>query len=106
MKTALRVLCRRPTALGAALAGIAPIQADTGEAAAAALARTRDAGIVLVEQALYDALPPALLRAIRRAGRPILLPFPGPSTLAAAVSPEQELLEVLRRAIGYRVRLR
>ncbi|HTR50396.1 MAG TPA: V-type ATP synthase subunit F [Kofleriaceae bacterium] len=106
MKTALRVLCRRPTAIGIALAGIAPIEADDAEAAAAALARTHDAGIVLVEQALYDALPPALVRAIRRAGSPILLPFPGPAAAARAAAPEQELLEVLRRAIGYRVRLR
>lgn len=110
MKARVRVICRRETALGIALAGIAPIEAATGADAAAALAtlvhEPAHGGIVLVESALYDALPPATLRQIRKDGAPILQPFPGPAPLAAGAAPEQELLEVLRRAVGYRVRLR
>jgi len=33
------------------------------------------------------------------------MPFPGPG-LPTGVPPEQELLEILRGAIGYRMRLR
>ena len=105
MRTPVRVLCRPATALGIALAGVSPVEAPDGPSAAAALARIHD-GIVLVEAPLHDALPASLVRKVRKAGTPILLPFPGPAGLAAGVAPEHELLEVLRRAVGYRVRLR
>lgn len=106
----VRVVARHPTALGIALSGLAPIEAANGDEAAAALAALATTpgkgGIVLIEAALYDALPATTRRQIRRDGAPILMPFPGPGSLAAGVLPEQELLEVLRRAVGYRVRLR
>jgi vacuolar-type H+-ATPase subunit F/Vma7 len=110
VKAPVRAICRRESALGIALAGLAPIEAATGAEAAAALAglaRTpARGGVVLVEATLHDALPPAVRRQIRRDGAPILVPFPGPAPLPPGVAPEQELLEVLRRAIGYRVRLK
>jgi vacuolar-type H+-ATPase subunit F/Vma7 len=110
MRAAVHAICPREAALGVALAGIAPIEASTGAEAAAALAALADApakgGIVLVETSLYDALPPAIRRQIHKDGAPILVPFPGPAPLPAGAAPEQELLEVLRRAIGYRVRLK
>jgi len=105
----IRAICTHETALGIALSGIAPIEAATGAEAAAALdalARTpAHGGVVFIEQALYDALPAAKRRQIRRDGLPILMPFPSPAAERDA-APEQELLDVLRRAVGYRVRLR
>ena len=106
MRAAVHVICRHETALGIALAGIAPIEAETGAAAAAALARLPRTSIVLVEAALHDGLPTATRRQLRKDGTPIVMPFPGPAPLAAGAAPEEELLEVLRRAVGYRVRLR
>ena len=110
MKAQVHVLCRRQTALGIALAGIAPIEVATGADAAAALtqlARTPGkGGIVLIEAPLYDALPGTTRRQLRKDGMPIVMPFPGPAPLAAGAVPEQELLDVLRRAVGYRMRLR
>lgn len=110
MRAAVHAICRRESSLGLALAGVAPIEASTGADAAAALADLAHApargGVVLIEAHLYDALPPAVRRQIHRDGAPILVPFPGPAPLPAGASPEQELLEVLRRAIGYRVRLK
>ena len=110
MRAVVHVICRREAALGIALAGIAPIEASTGADVAGALAALAHApgkgGIVLVEASLYDALPPAVRRQIHKDGAPILVPFPGPAPLPAGAAPEQELLEVLRRAIGYRVRLK
>lgn len=102
MITPVRIVARRPAALGIALAGVAPIEAATGEDAAAALAGAR---LVLMEQALYDALPVATKRQLRREGVPVVMPFPGPA-VAPGAAPEQELLEVLRRAVGYRLRLK
>ncbi|HUJ61907.1 MAG TPA: hypothetical protein VLX92_25555 [Kofleriaceae bacterium] len=110
MRAPVRVVCRRVAGLGLGLAGLAPIEAATGDDAAraiAALARgPAHGGVVLVEAALYDALPPALLRQIRKDGAPVIAPFPGPEPLPPGITPEQELLDVLRRAIGYRVRLK
>jgi vacuolar-type H+-ATPase subunit F/Vma7 len=109
VRAQVHVICRPETALGVALAGLAPIEAHTGADAAASLAglATEPArgGIVLVEATLYDALPGTLVRQLRKDGAPIVMPFPGP-TRALGVAPETELLEILRRAIGYRMRLR
>jgi vacuolar-type H+-ATPase subunit F/Vma7 len=110
VKVGVHVICRPEAALGIGLAGIAPIVADDGPAAAAALAGLSGepgrGGVVLIEQPLHDALPGALRRQLRRDGVPILMPFPAPAPLAEGIAPEHELLEILRRAIGYRVRLR
>lgn len=109
MRAGIHVICRRETGLGVGLAGVAPITAATGGEAATALdALAREparGGVVLIEQALYDALLPGTRRQLRREGLPIVMPFPGPQRVSGA-APEQELLEILRRAIGYRVRLR
>ena len=111
MRAAVRAICRPEVAHGLALAGLAPVAAESGAEAAAALALFARApargGVVLIEQSLYDALPGPLRRQVQRDGAPILMPFPGPRpTAAAGARPEDELLEILRRAIGYRVRLR
>jgi vacuolar-type H+-ATPase subunit F/Vma7 len=110
VKAPVHVICRHETALGIALAGFQPIEATTGAETATALEDLASApargGVVLVEAPLYDALPAATRRQIRRDGAPIVMPFPGPAPLAEGVSPEAELLDILRRAIGYRVRLR
>lgn len=109
MKAPLHVICRAQPALGIALAGIAPTIAATGAEAAAALQALHDepghGGVVLIEQALHDALPASARRQIQREGTPIVMTFPSPGP-AAGTPPEHELLELLRRAIGYRVRLR
>ena len=109
MKAPVHAICRREAALGLGLAGLAPIEVATADEAAVALAglahEPARGGVVLVEAALYDALPPALRRQLRKDGAPILVSFPGPAALPAGTAPEQELLDVLRRAVGYRVRL-
>ena len=109
MKAGVHVICRRDAALGIGLAGIAPTVAASGSDAADVLERLSHeparGGVVLIEQALYDALPASTRRQLRKAGTPSVMPFPGPG-LPGAAAPEQELLDILRRAIGYRVRLR
>jgi len=110
MKTPVRVICRHETALGIALAGVEPIEVATGAEAATALAALaptpHKGGIILVEATLYETLPQATRRQIRKEGAPIVMPFPGPAPQELAVSPERELLDLLGRAVGYRVRLR
>lgn len=105
----IRAICTHETALGFALSGIAPLEAQTGAEAAQVLdalaTMPSRGGVVFIESTLYAALPASARRQIRREGLPILMPFPSPAE-GRGVPPEQELLEVLRRAVGYRVRLR
>jgi vacuolar-type H+-ATPase subunit F/Vma7 len=109
VKASVHVICGPEAGIGIALAGIRPTVATSGEEAAQALEHIASeparGGIVLIEQKLYDALPPGTRRQLRREGTPIVMPFPGPG-LPTGIAPEHELLEILRRAIGYRVRLR
>jgi vacuolar-type H+-ATPase subunit F/Vma7 len=106
----IRAIARHPAALGLGLAGLTCIEADDGPAAAAVItalsAGPAAGGVILIEQALHDALPRALRRNLARAGLPILMPFPGPALDGVGPAPEAELLEILRRSIGYRLRLR
>ena len=108
MNARLRAICTHETALGFALSGIAPIEAANGAEAADALdalaSTSAHGGVIFIESTLYDALPAAKRRQIRRDGLPILMPFPSPTR--GELAPEHELLEVLRRAVGYRMRLR
>ncbi|HEU5219969.1 MAG TPA: V-type ATP synthase subunit F [Gemmatimonadales bacterium] len=108
MTAMVRVVCRPVVAPGFGLAGIT---ADTvGEDAEAGpgideLVRRGEAGVVLLQEQLYDDLPPDLRARIDRSATPVVVPFPGPSW-APAASAEEWVVALLRRAIGYRVKLR
>jgi vacuolar-type H+-ATPase subunit F/Vma7 len=69
------------------------------------LSREPEVGVVLVEEDLFEALPEELHRSLERQPLPIVVPFPGP-TWVKRPPPEAYVVELLRRAIGYRVRLR
>jgi vacuolar-type H+-ATPase subunit F/Vma7 len=107
MTEIVQVLCRPAVAAGFGLAGItADTVADDGDALAALgplLARP-GVGVVLIEEAIYDGLSPEIRGRLDRSARPIVIPFPGPSWTAPP-SAEERVVELLRRAIGYRVKL-
>jgi vacuolar-type H+-ATPase subunit F/Vma7 len=65
-----------------------------------------DIGVLLVEEAFYDAIRGSAKRVLERRAVPMIVPFPGPSWAAPEEEAEAYLVEILRRAIGYRVRLR
>lgn len=108
MKTRTRVLCTPEVAPGFRLAGLEPIEARPGIEGTTRLADLRsrpEVGVVLLEESLYDGLSELELRALEREARPLVVPFPGP-VWAPPPSPEEYVVELLRRAIGYRVKLR
>ena len=108
MTHTVRVLCRPATASGFTLAGLVPDTVDEGEEAMPALQRLTarpEVGVVLVEESLRERFPPEVQARLDRVARPIVVPFPGP-TWRAARPAEEWVVELLRRAIGYRVRLR
>ena len=108
MSALVRVVCRPAIAPGFALAGL---QADplgpteSLEPLFAGLARQPDVGVVLLQEEIYDGLPEEVRGRLDRSARPFVVPFPGPAWEALAPA-EERVIELLRRAIGYRVRLR
>lgn len=109
MTEAVRVVCRPAVRDGFGLAGVRAIPAiDAVDAAAVIerLAAQPGTGVVLVEEPLYRALPEILRDALERRSTPIVVPFPGPQRAWDRPSAESDLVEVLRGALGYRVRLR
>jgi vacuolar-type H+-ATPase subunit F/Vma7 len=110
MKGTVGVICSPALASGFRLAGLAPHCAALGDDAVAALGRLLAApagvrpGVVLLEEGLAAALPPSLRRRLERDPALLVVPFPAARADAAA-APDAFLLEILRQAIGYRVRL-
>ncbi len=108
MTTAVRIVCRPALVSGFALAGL---QADSlgpeeaGETLLAGFAQHPEVGVVLLQAEIYDALPDDLRGRLDRSAHPVVVPFPGPAW-AAVPSAEERVIELLRRAIGYRVKLR
>jgi vacuolar-type H+-ATPase subunit F/Vma7 len=108
MRERVRVLCRPAVAAGFRLAGLEPAEAADGAEGArrlAALLEDEDVGVVLVQDDFYAALPDAARSALARRALPLVVPFPAPTWVPAAEGPEAFIAELLRQAIGYRVRL-
>jgi vacuolar-type H+-ATPase subunit F/Vma7 len=105
----VQVICSAPVAAGFRLAGI-PVLEVADPAVGVDAVRKRLQGhaeeVLLVEQGIYDALGEAEGRALARRPLPLVVPFPGPRWLpVSATSSESFIAELLRQAIGYRVRL-
>jgi vacuolar-type H+-ATPase subunit F/Vma7 len=94
--------------LGFRLAGLRPRVAESREIARSLLdemARDGRWGVILVQEDLMPD-PQVLTGQGADSGLPILVPFPAPSRAAAPGEAEAYVAELLRRAVGYRVRLR
>lgn len=102
------VVCDAFVAMGFRLAGLAPAVAASPEAARELLDRIlREPGwgVVLYQEELVPEGVVELGDGARE-GLPLLIPFPGPELEREAGEAERYVAELLRRAIGYRVRLR
>jgi vacuolar-type H+-ATPase subunit F/Vma7 len=103
------VLCTAASTSGWILAGLPVAECATvadGCARLAALAEAAEPGVVLVEQAIHDALDAEQRSLVARRPLPLVVPFPGPSSAGEASEADAVIAELLRQAIGYRVRLR
>ena len=107
MELSVRVVCRPEVAPGFELAGLRADTATDGASARLRLAALADdpaVGIVLLEERLQRALPVEFAQRLERQPRPLVATFPSPH-FGAEQAAEAAVLELLRRAIGYRVRL-
>ncbi len=108
MALKVKVLCRPTLAAGFELAGLAVASATEASAAGDQLRRLAadpHVGMVLVDDGLYRLLPAELKARLDRQALPVVAPFPAPDW-DARIAAEAYILEILRQAIGYRVRPR
>lgn len=104
----VRAIATPAVAVGFRLAGV-PVDsvADLADAGTLLIARSTEPGlgILLVEQPVHDAAPVPVRRELERRPAPIVVPVPSPMFGAGPADTEGLIVELLRRAIGYRVRL-
>lgn len=101
------VVCDPFVALGFRLAGLSPKVATEVESARRlleSLVSDQDLGVILVQEDLTPDLSTA--RHPARSALPLVIPFPGPQLERPPGEAEAYVTELLRRAVGYRVRLR
>ena len=108
MRDRVRVLCRPAVAGGFRMAGFEPVEAsDAAEGARRLLTLLDDpdAGVVLVQEDFHQALPAGERRGLSRRALPLVVPFPVPTRVPPPGGAEAFIADLLRQAIGYRVRL-
>ena len=108
MSYRVEVVCRPEVAPGFGLAGVRAVEVDALQDTASTVATLiagGDVGLLLIEAPLYDAIPQLVLRRMARLPLPVVVPFPAPDWQEGGATDEY-IIEMLRQAIGYQVRLR
>jgi vacuolar-type H+-ATPase subunit F/Vma7 len=107
MRGRVAFVVRPGLAPAAGLASLPLAAAVDGARASTTLSRLAagGVGVVLVEDGLYADLPPETRRAIASSPLPMVVPFPSPTWVVRPPA-EEYIVELLRQAIGYRVRIR
>ncbi len=103
----LAVITTPQSSAGFALTGVSVFPEANGVSAARRielLITKSEASVVMIEDALYEDLPEDLRRVLRYKTTPVVIPIPGPNWGAESTAHDY-IVDILRRAIGYRVRL-
>jgi vacuolar-type H+-ATPase subunit F/Vma7 len=104
----LRTIAGPVMAAGFRLAGLPVDEARTAPDAATLLERIAadpDTGVILIEQEWFDAVPELLRRTLEKQPVPIVVPIPRVEWAGERAGAASYILDLLQRAIGYRVRL-
>jgi vacuolar-type H+-ATPase subunit F/Vma7 len=101
----LIVIARPGSSIGFALAGLEVATADDARSAMQTIEEL-DArvGVVIIDEHLYRGLTDEFRQDLNRSAEPVVIPVPGPDW-AEGASAHEYVVEILRRAIGYRVKL-
>jgi V/A-type H+-transporting ATPase subunit F len=102
-----KVVTRPGEGLGFRLAGVPVEEVAEGSESErfAALLADPGAGVIAVEENLLGRVPASLLERANREGIPILLPFALPRRWEEAGQGERYISALIRRAIGYHVKI-
>ncbi|HEX9051817.1 MAG TPA: V-type ATP synthase subunit F [Anaeromyxobacter sp.] len=106
-RLSLAVAVRPGDGLGFRLAGATVEEVPPGGEAAAFRRLVSDphVGVLAVEEALLQAVPARVLRRVRERGLPVILPFALPRRLGEEGRGRAYVAALVRRAIGYGVKL-
>lgn len=102
-------MCRPEVAAGFRLAGVPTVEVEGRHEVAVVLEQLvgrPDLGVILIEEEMYQRLPADRRRRLGKQPLPLIVPFPGPAWVERPTAAEQYIVELLRQAIGYRVKLR
>jgi vacuolar-type H+-ATPase subunit F/Vma7 len=108
MMAALRLILAPALAAGFRLAGLEVDEANTADEASRLVDRYASGagtGVILLQQEWFDGLPEGQRRALDRVPLPVIVPVPGAQWIEGRGAAESWILDLLQRAIGYRVRL-
>ena len=108
MMGVVRLIATGPVAAGLGLAGLPVVEVTDAATGAVRLAEWLDqpeVGVILVEERVHAGLPEELRTRMAQQAIPLVVPFPGPVWVARREAAEAYVVELLRRAIGYRVKL-
>lgn len=95
--------------LGYALAGVDVRRAETPDELgrqAQDLLSDPGARLVILGEELFRGLPRALQRTLEESRQPLFVPAPSAPLRTGAMPPEEHVARLMRRAIGYQVRIR
>jgi V/A-type H+-transporting ATPase subunit F len=108
VRAGLIVVTRPGDGLGFRLAGARVEEIARGEEAARLLPilAAPDSGVVAVVDDILEAVPESVRDRAARSGLPVIFPFSLPRRLAEPGHAESAIGLLIRRAIGYHVRLR
>lgn len=97
------------TAAGFRLAGVEVREANSPEEmrrGVEAVLADREAGIVVLDEALFRRLPERLGKKLEESAAPIFIPIPTIRLWREAIKPEEYVARLIRRAIGYQIKIR
>ncbi len=97
------------TALGYRLAGLEARGAATPEEMgrlAASLLSQGGPGLVILDEELFRELPAGLRKRLEESRTPLFVPVPSFRLRTGALGPEEYIARLMRRAVGYQVRIR
>ena len=111
MLSHLRVVALGPPEMAAGFALCAmPAESaksiDAGVARLSELLSADDVGVVLADERFVEGLPDVVRRRVMRRSAPVLVPVPRPMWRAGPSEVGAYILDLLQRAVGYRMRLR
>jgi len=70
------------------------------------LLRLRDTGIVVITESLYEQIPEKVRTRAEASSRPLFVTLPRPTDRGSWGEREDHLSQIMRRTIGYRVKIR
>lgn len=103
----MQVVCRPELAPAFAAAGLPVHEVDDAAAPAVAdIGADNQVSVLLIDETIYAALPSGTRRRLAKNAMPMVVPFPAPTWRERPGAAEEYIIELLRQAIGYRVKLR